>query len=100
MILHLGYEIPAVQSKHLDSESERFTDEEVRILKDQIRKNQIVIENYIRRIDLFVNKEQYPREEAFLEKLRGKLFLLMDENDTFRAVLWKNIQAENMGAPS
>lgn len=100
MILHVGYEIPAVQSQQLDAETERFTPEEVRIVKDQIRKNMALIDHHIRRIDLFVNQEQYPHQEAFIEKLRSRLFLLMEENDTFRTVLWKHLQRENMGALS
>lgn len=100
MILHLGYEIPVQQPKDLDSENERLTAEEVRIVKDQIRKNTVLINGYVRRIDLFVNQEQYPHQEAFLEGLRARLFLLIDENDTFRAVLWKHLQRENMGALS
>lgn len=100
MILHLGYEIPVAVPKTLDAGAERFTPEEVRILKDQIRKNLAMIDGYVQRIDLFVNREKYPHREAFIEKLRGRLFLLMEENDTFRKVLWKHVMQENMEAAS
>jgi len=92
MILHLGYELPVEQPKTLAAEVEPFTPEEVRIVKSQIRKNMAVIDSYIKRIDLFVNQERYPHREAFLEKLRGRLFLLMEENDTFRKTIWKDFQ--------
>jgi hypothetical protein len=95
MIFHMGYELPAARPKVLDAGAERFTCEEVRIVKDQIRKNMALIDNYVRRIDLFVNQEMYPQKEAFVEKLRGRLFLLMEENDTFRKVLWKHYSAES-----
>ena len=94
MILHIGYEIPVAPRKELNAETEKFTPEESKIVKTQIRKNRDLIDDYIRRIDLFVNKERHPHREAFVEKLRDRLFLLIEENDTFRKVLWKQ---ETMG---
>ncbi|HNX69097.1 MAG TPA: hypothetical protein PLL75_06660 [Candidatus Omnitrophota bacterium] len=92
MILHFGCDIPEPEKKEMDCEAVRFTSEEIRIVKDQIRKNMLMINDYIRRIDLFVNQERYPQQEAFIEKLRARLFLLMEENDTFRKTIWKNFQ--------
>lgn len=90
MILHFGYEIPAQEDRELDCDSQSLTPEEVRIVKNQILKNKIVIDQYLRRIDLFVNQEQCPQREALVAKLRRRLFLLMEENDTFRKTLWKH----------
>ena len=98
MILHVGHELPVSQPKHLAEEAVQYTPEEVRIVKDQIRKNMTMINQYISRIDLFVNQEKYPHQEAFIEKIRNRLFLLMEENDTFRKVLWRHTMQENMGA--
>ena len=92
MILHLGYEIPEPEVKTMDAESPNFTSEEVRILKNQIRKNRIAIDEHIKRLDLFVNHERIPGHVDFIEKLRKRLFVLMEENDTFRKVLWKHFQ--------
>ncbi len=96
MILHFGYEIPAPEVKDLDCDAQELTPEEVKILKRQILRNKAVIDDYFRRIDLFVNQERYPQGEAFVEKLRKRLFLLMEENDTFRKTLWKHLAT--MGA--
>lgn len=97
MILHFGYDLPVAESKALDCDIPEFTSEETKILKNQIRKNQKMIHDYICRIDLFVNQEQYPEREAFVENIRRRLFLLMEENDTFRKTLWKQ---ELLGARS
>lgn len=94
MIFHLGFEIPKPDSKKLDHESPCFTDEEVAIIKRQIRRNAILVMRYIYRLDLFINKEKYPREETFIRKIRRSLELLMAENDTFRKVIWKHYQRE------
>ena len=94
MILHVGCEIPAPPQKELNAEIEKFTPAESQIVRNQIRKNRDLIDDYIQRIDLFVNKERHPHREAFIERLRDKLFLLIEENDTFRKVLWKQ---ETMG---
>ncbi|MCM8775560.1 MAG: hypothetical protein NC930_04320 [Candidatus Omnitrophica bacterium] len=94
MIFHLAYEIPRPRFKVLDSDIPQLTPEEVRILKDQIRKNSVLIEDYVYRLDLLVNKEGHPYRETFVKKIRERLHLLMEENDTFRQVLWKHVQRE------
>lgn len=92
MAFHLGFELP--EPPVLDTDSERLTPFEVEIIRKQIRKNSEVIDSYIQRIDLFVNQEKYPKEEVFLAKLRRRMLLLMEENDTFRRVLWRQMQVE------
>ncbi len=92
MIIHFGVDLPQPKATHLDHEALDLTPEEARIIKEQIRKNARSINEHIERLDLFVNKEKYPHKEAFLNKIRNKLYLLMDENDTFRKVLWKHTQ--------
>ena len=96
MIFHLGFELPTPIPAVLDEESPDLTHEEMRILKDQIRKNSVVIHDYLNRLDLFVNKERYPQRALFVEKIRARLFLLMEENNTFRKVLWKHYQKEDL----
>jgi len=97
MIFHIGNDLPTAETRELDASSPVLTSEETRILKNQIRKNRTLIHDYIRRIDLFVNQERYPHQVAFVAKIRARLFLLMDENDTFRKVLWKHLQQETIG---
>ncbi len=92
MILHLGHELPEKEVTVMDCESPAFTPEEARIIKSQIRKNMAVIDEHIRRIDLFVNHERHPSRAALVEKLHERLFVLMEENDTFRKVLWRQYQ--------
>lgn len=92
MIFHLGFELPQPVDTTLDHETSELTGEEIRILKRQIRKNASVIDDYVDRIDLLVNKERYPRRAVFIEKIRRRLFLLMEENNTFRKVLWTHFQ--------
>ncbi len=96
MMFHLGFELPVPVNTSLDSESSSLTSEEVRILKQQIRKNAVLIDEYVDRLDLFVNKEKYPRRAVFIEKIRRRLELLMEENDTFRQVLWTHFQKEDL----
>ena len=95
MVFHLGFELP--EPPLLDADEEGLTPYEVEIIKKQIRKNAAVIDSYIRRIDLFVNKEKYPQKEKFIEKIRDRMFLLMEENDTFRRLLWRHLQGEVPG---
>ncbi len=90
MIFHLGFELPEPVDTTLDHETSDLTGEEIRILKQQIRKNTLVIDGYVDRLDLLVNKERYPHRAVFIEKIRRRLFLLMEENNTFRKVLWKH----------
>ena len=92
MTFHLGYELPEPVSHALDHESEDLTPEEIRILKRQIRGNARLVDDYVDRLDLLVNKERYPRRAVFIQKIRRRLELLMEENDTFRKVLWKHYQ--------
>ncbi len=96
MTFHLGYELPEPVSTALDHESQDLTTEEIKILKRQIRKNTFLIDDYVDRLDLFVNKERYPRGAAFIQKIRRRLELLMEENDTFRQVLWKHFQRQEL----
>ena len=94
MAFHLGFELPSPPPLELDPDGDELTPAEVEIIKKQIRKNAWVIDSYIKRIDLFVNKERYPKQETFIQKLRERMFLLMEENDTFRRLLWRHLQAE------
>lgn len=96
MILHVGHDLPVKEARTLDCESSAFTSEETCIIKNQIRKNMAVIDQYIRRIDLFVNHEHHASRAGLIEQLHQRLFVLMEENDTFRKVLWK--QSQNLGA--
>ena len=96
MIFHLGFELPEPVSTALDADSSNLTAEEVRILKKQIRKNSLLIDKHVDWLDLFVNKERYPHRAAFIEKTRRRVNLLMEENDTFRDVLWKHYQREEL----
>ena len=97
MAFHLGFEIP--QPSRLDAETEELTPTEIEIIKNQIRKNAEVINTYVGRIDLFVNRERYPRQESFIQKIRERMFLLMEENDTFRRLLWRHLQGEVTRTP-
>ncbi|MFH1800450.1 MAG: hypothetical protein ABH891_06370 [Candidatus Omnitrophota bacterium] len=95
MILHLGHDLPVKETSALDCESPAFTSEEIRIVKNQIRRNMAVIDEYVRRIDLFVNHERHASRVGLIEHLQKRLGVLMEENDTFRKVLWK--QYQNLG---
>jgi len=96
MIFHLDCEIPKPESKKLDHESSSLTAEEFRIIKQQVRKNSEIIDHFVGRLDLLVNKERYPRQAVFIQKIRRRLMLLMEENDTFRSVLWTHYQAQEL----
>ena len=98
MAFHLGFELPPPPAPVLDSASEVLTPCELEIIKKQIRKNSNVIESYVLRIDLFVNAEKYPKDEKFIQKLRERMFLLMEENDTFRRLLWRDVQTKSLQA--
>lgn len=99
-MFHFGFELPQPETRTLDDESPELTGEEIRILKRQIWRNAVLIREYVSRLDLLVNKERYPGKEAFIERIRQQLFLSMDENDTFRKVLWQHVrrQDEKQGA--
>ena len=92
MTFHLSFELPKQESTALDAETPDLTSEEVRILKRQIRGNTHLVEEYVMRLDLLVNRERYPHGAVFIQKIRRRLELLMEENDTFRKVLWKHYQ--------
>ncbi len=94
MIFHLGCELPVRPRPVLDDESPSLNLYEIGILRDQIRKNSRVINRYIERLDLLVNKERYPQDASFLARIRQRLEVLMDENNTFRSVLWKHDQQQ------
>jgi len=97
MAFHLGFELPPPPL--VNQETTRLTPTEVGIIKRQIRKNADVIHSYIRRIDLFVNREMYPPKESFIQKIRERMLLLMEENDTFRRLLWRHLQGEVAKTP-
>ncbi len=96
MMFHLGFELPVRVPPEIDADSQALTPFEADLIKKQIRKNSLVIESFIQRIDLFVNAEKYPHQEAFIEKIRRRMFLLMEENDTFRHLLWRHVQGCNV----
>lgn len=96
MIFHFGYELPVPVPTTLNHEVPGLTLEELRIVKNQIRRNTVMIDDYVSRLELFVNKERYPKNAVFVEKIRRRLELLMEENDTFRKVLWNHYQKEEM----
>lgn len=100
MIFHLRTELPDPSLVVLDHESPDLTSGEVHILKEQIRRNAVLVEAHILRLDLFVNKERYPRREDFLQKIRKRMGLLMAENDTFRKVLWRHYQKQDLARVS
>ncbi len=94
MTLHLLYELPKPINRELKENVPGLTEEEQRIITTQIRKNSSVIQGLIRKIDLFTNFEKIPDHEKFILEIRSKLELLMQENDTFRKVLWRHFQAD------
>jgi len=96
MIFHLGFELPKPEPVALNHAVPELTPKEVRILKEQIRSNGKIMDDYIERLDLMVNKEHHPGRTKFAERLRSRLYLLMEENDTFRKVLWKHFQTEDL----
>ena len=96
MTFHLGYELPEPVSAALDHESPDLTGEEIRILKLQIRRNALLVDEFIERLDLFVNRERYPHRAVFIQKIRRRLELLMEENDTFRSVLWRHYRRQHL----
>lgn len=96
MIFHLGSELPEKDPVILDEASPDLTSKEIQIIKEQIRKNSKLIGEYLFRLDLLVNKEKYPQRAVFLKKIRRRLELLIEENDTFRKVLWKHVQQNEL----
>ena len=92
MPLHFGYDLPKPVNLELKEYIPSLTEEEERIIKTQVRRNSRVIQELIKKIDLFANHEKVPDQEKFILEIRSKLELLMQENDTFRQVLWKHFQ--------
>lgn len=90
MMFHLGFELPVPHSTLLNADSPDMTQEEIRIIKEQIRRNSAIVNQFIERLMLLVLKEQYPSQAVFIQKIRRRLEILMEENDTFRKVLWKH----------
>ena len=90
MIFHLGTELPVPQSPLLNADSVDLTQEEIRIIKAQIRRNSVHVDQFVDRLTLLVLKERYPSKAVFVQKIRRRLEILMEENDTFRQVLWKH----------
>ncbi|MBI4431119.1 MAG: hypothetical protein HY587_05355 [Candidatus Omnitrophica bacterium] len=73
--------------------------EEEKIIFTQIRKNTLVIDDYIARLDLIVNKEGHHKRERFVNRIRERLEILMQENDTFREVYWRHFQMVELNRP-
>lgn len=96
MIFHLGTELPVPQSPLLNADSADLTQEEIRIIKAQIRRNSVNVDQFVDRLTLLVLKERYPAQAVFIQKIRRRLEILMEENDTFRQVLWKHYQKQEM----
>ena len=92
MIFHLGTDLPPKKSRELKHEEIALSDEEVRILKRQIRMNRRVIQGIVERVELLVNKEGHPQDSEVVTAARKQLQLLMEENDTFRDVLWRHMK--------
>jgi hypothetical protein len=96
MMFHLGFELPVPQSKLMNAESPDMTQEEIRIVKEQIRRNSLQVDQFVNRLMLLVLQERYPAQAVFIQKIRRRLEILMEENDTFRKVLWKHYQKQEM----
>lgn len=96
MIFHYGTDLPKKEPQHLDHEAVELTHKEKDIIRKQIKQNSRLVEAYLERLDLLVNKEKYPQEATFIKKMRRRLDLLIEENDTFRKVLWKHFQSESL----
>jgi len=69
-----------------------LTEQEISLIKRQIRFNSEWIDRYIKVIDLLVNKEKCPKDANTLSSLRNRFKIMIDESDTFRHVLWKHQQ--------
>ncbi len=96
MIFHFGFELPVPVSTVMNHETPGLTQEETRIIRKQIRQNAAIADQYVAKLELFVNKERYPSNAVFIQKIRRRLEILMEENDTFRKVLWKQYQKEEL----
>lgn len=76
-----------------------LTPQEEKIIFSQIRKNTQVIDDYIARLDLIINKEGHEKHEEFVNQIRARLDILMQENDTFRQVYWHHFQLAELSRP-
>lgn len=93
MAFHLRTELPQVEVKTLNESLPTLTEEEVRILRHQIKRNSEQIQQDVKRLELYLIHERYPKDTTFLDKIRDRMKVSMEENDTFRKVLWKQCQA-------
>ncbi|MSR78104.1 MAG: hypothetical protein EXS63_07785 [Candidatus Omnitrophica bacterium] len=91
-MFHLRTELPEPVCRELNASVPDLTDEETRILREQIRQNSKYIAQDVARLELFIHQEKYPPQEVFIKKIRENMKLNMEENDTFRRVLWKHAQ--------
>ena len=96
MIFYYGTDLPKKVPQTLNHEVPELTNKETEIICDQIRKNSRLVEVYLQRLDLLVNKEKYPQAAIFIKKMRRRMELLIEENDTFRKVLWKHYQVAEL----
>ena len=96
MMFHFGFELPVPVSTAINHETPGLTQEETRIIKKQIRQNAAIVDQHVAKLELFVNHERHPARAVFVSKIRRRLELLMEENDTFRQVLWTHYQREEM----
>ena len=62
------------------------------MIRTQIRRNSALIDGYVRAVELLVNKEKCPVDTNTLLELRKRLSISIEENDTFRRVLWRQIE--------
>ena len=67
-----------------------LTEREIELLSRQIRYNSKAMDHFIDVIDLLVNKEKCPKDANTLAWLRKRLAISIEENDTFRKVLWRH----------
>jgi len=74
--------------------SHALTEWQEKVIRQQIRKNSAAIEVLIYKVDLLKNKEGCPKNANTLVRFRKWLAISMDENDTFRRVLARHIQAQ------
>ena len=66
-----------------------LTPEQVEILEEQIRKNTDRIGEFVAALDRLVNLEGFSANHPRVERIRARMELLMDENNTFRQNLWR-----------
>lgn len=66
------------------------------IVRTQIKRNSLIINLIIKKIDLLANREKCPKDANTLLRLRKQLEIEMEENDNFRDVLTKHVLAEGV----